>query len=339
MYTTPIVAGDSLSRSWSHELAASLQGNTPAVDASHLYVGDMAGTFHALSRTDGSVVWSRNREGSLSDSSAYYHSGTVYVGSGGGAVYAFDAVDGTERWTYTGPSAVTSSPVVHDDTVYVGRNDGELLALATADGSVRWQTTLSAPIYSDLAYSPVEDAVIISTNGGGVHAHDAATGRELWSHSFGVAVGSSSPIVDDDRGLVYFAANELMAISVGSGTTAWGTSFYSSNAGSSPAVDRDRVYVGGGNGTVYAVSRPDGMLATAADWEYQSWDVSIVGDLTVSGGQLLVSSLDGGLYVLDVDAGTELASVELSCETHSSPVVVDGEVYVAGSDGTVFRFE
>jgi outer membrane protein assembly factor BamB len=137
---------------------------------------------------------------------------------------------------------------------------------------------------------------------------------------------------------VYFAANELMAISVGSGRSAWGTSFYGANAGSSPAFDGDRVYVGGGDGSVHAAARPDGMLATTPEWERQTWDVSIVADLTVAGGQLVVSTLDGGLYVLDTDSGAELASVESPCEVRSSPVVVDGDVYVAGCDGTVFGF-
>jgi len=293
-------ADGGLSKAWSQDSAIedSLQGCTPAVDGDRLYVGDLSGTFYALSRADGSVVWTSDREGALSDSSACHHDGTVYV----------------------------------------GRNDGELLALDTGDGAVRWQETLSDPIYSDLAYSQSMDAVIVSTSGGGVHAHDAGSGHELWSQSFGVAVGSSSPVVDDDRGLVYFAANELMAISVGSGTSAWGTAFYGANVGSSPAFDRERVYLGGGDGTVYAVERPDGMLATAADWEYQTWDISIKGDLTIAGGQLVASSLDGRLYLLDTDTGGELATVELSCETRASPVVVDGEVYVAGCDGTVSRF-
>jgi len=341
MSSTTVVAevGSSLAVNWSQDevIAASLQGSMPAVDGEHVYIGDMDGGFYALSRVDGGVAWTREREGALSDSSACHHDGTVYVGSGGGTVYAFDAGDGTELWTHTGPSAITSSPVVNDGTVYVGRNDGELLALDAENGSVRWQETLTAPIYSDLAYSQSVDAVVVSTNGGGVHAHDATSGQELWSQSFGVAVGSSSPVVDDNRGLVYFAANELMAISVGSGTSAWGTSFYSANTGSSPAFDGERVYVGGGNGTVYAVSRPDGMLATSAEWAYQTWDVSIGGDLTVSGGQVVASSLDGGLYVLDTDSGDEFASVELPCEIRASPVVVDGEIHVAGSDGTVYR--
>jgi len=333
-------ANGSLSKTWSQDAAidASLQGCRPAVDSRHVYVGDMGGTFYALSRVDGGVVWAREREGALSDSSAYHHDGTVYVGSGGGAVYAFAGDDGADRWTYNGPSAVTSSPVVANGTVYVGRNDGELLALDAEDGSVRWQVSLGDPVYSDLRYAAGEDAVLVSTSGGGVHARDAATGRELWSQSFGVAVGSSSPVIDEDRGLVYFAANELMAISIGSGTSAWGTSFYGASAGSSPAFDGDRIYVGGGDGTVYGVSRPDGMLATAADWEFQTWNVSIAGDLTVAGGQLLAATIDGELYVLDAASGRELSTVELPCELRSSPVVADGEVYVAGCDGTMFGF-
>lgn len=330
----------SLSERWRQDTAieASLQGSTPAVDDSHLYVGDLSGAFYALSRNDGSVAWRQERAGELSDSSAYYQDGTVYVGSGSGTIYAYDGTDGSERWTQSGPSAVTSSPVVHDDVVFVGRNDGELLALDAADGTVCWQTSLDGAIHSDLSYSQMADAVVASTTSGSVFAFDADSGTKRWSQSFGASVGSSSPVIDDTHGLVYFAANELMAISVGSGTSAWGTSFYGANTGSSPAFDAERVYVGGGDGSVHGVSRPDGMLATAPDWEFQTWDVSIAGDLTVANDQLLVSTLDGGLHVLDTDSGTEQVGIELPCEIRSSPVVADGDIYIAGCDGTVFAF-
>lgn len=330
-----------LSEVWRQEAAieTSLQANTPAVDHSRVYVGDMAGTFYAFSRADGTVAWSQSRAGAMSDSSACYHDDSVYVGSGGGAVYAFAGVDGSERWTYDGPSAVTSSPVVHDDVVYVGRNDGELLALDAADGSVAWQVSLDDPIYSKLSYSTAEDTVYVSTTGGQVHARDGDSGREEWSRGFGADVGSSSPVVDDDRGLVYFAASELMALATDSGESAWGTSFYGANAGSSPAFDADRVYLGGGDGSAYAVGQPDGMLATTPSWSFQTWDVSIAADPALADDCLFVASLDGNLYMCDTETGTEIDSVTLPCKLRSSPVVVDGVVYLGGRDGTVFAFE
>lgn len=327
-----------LSEKWTQddEIDTSLQCATPAVDDERVFVCGLGETLYALSRGDGSVVWSETRDGALSDSSACYHDGRVFVGSGGGSVHAFDAVDGAERWTYSGPSAVTSSPVVYDGVVYVGRNDGELLALDAEDGSVAWQVRLGGPIYSELSYSASEDVVYVSTNGGTIHARDATDGREVWSQSFGADVGSSSPVVDDDSGLVYFAASEVLALAADDGETVWGTSFYGACAGSSPVFDREMVYIGGGDGNVYAIPKAGQLLVDSPDWTFRTWDVSIVADAALAGNHLVVASLDGTLYLLDTDSGAELDSRSLGCKTRSSPVVVDDEVYLGGEDGTVF---
>lgn len=330
---------DGLSVAWIQEteITGALQGCTPAVDDEHLYVGDLTGRFYALSRSDGSVVWSQTREGALSDSSPCHHDGTVFVGSGGGAVHAFDAADGSERWTYSGASAITASPVVREGVLYVGRNDGDLLALDTTDGTVRWQVSLGEAIHSTPAVSTAREAVYVATAGGSVHARATVDGAKLWTRQFGTDVGSSSPVVDG--GLVYFVAGELFALEAASGETAWGTSFFGASAGSSPAVGVEQVYVGGGDGTVYAVEPPEGPLAMAPAWEQITWDVSIVGDLSLTGGQLVAASLDGGVYALDSVDGTEIATASLPCKVQSAPVVADGEVYVAGCDGRVFGLE
>jgi len=329
-----------LSITWRQEAAIddSLQSCRPAIDDSRLYLGDLSGTFYALSRRDGSVEWTQERAGALSDSSPCLHDGAVYVGSGGGAVHAFDAVDGTERWSYTGPSAISSSPVVADGTVHVGRNDGVVLALDD-DGTVRWQADVGDAVRSEVAYSRTAEAVIVSTTDGRVCARAAASGDELWSRSFGAAVGSSSPVVDDDRGLVYFAADELFTVDVETGETVWGTSFYGANAGSSPAFDDEYVYVAGGDGKVYAVAHPDGPLAAAPAWEFETWDVSIVGDLSLADGRLVVPSLSGEVYAIDAVSGDVMADVAVGCPVHSAPVLRDAVVYTAGCEGIVVRVD
>jgi len=334
------VADVGLSQQWTQKTAidASLQGCTPAVDDQNLYFGDLSGTFYALSRADGNVVWRQDHEGALSDSSPVVYEESVYVGSGGGSVYALATADGTTQWSCNGSSTITSSPVVSHGTVYVARGDGALLALDAANGTVRWQTTLGAAVHSELSYASVADAVLVSTTDGRVCARAASDGSELWSRSFGAAVGSSSPVVDDDRGLVYFAADELFAVDVETGEMAWGTSFYGANAGSSPAFDDEYVYVAGGDGTVYAVARPDGPLTTAPAWEFETWDVSIVGDLSLVAGRLIVTSLGGELYVLDTAAGDTITNLTVGCKVRSRPVPVDASVYVAGCEGIVVGF-
>lgn len=320
-------------------IETAFQSSTPAVGEEYVYVGGLGESVYALSRADGRLVWSRERDGSMSDSSPCYHDGTVYVGSGGGSVCAFDASDGSTVWRRSGPSAVTSSPLVHDGVVYAGRSDGVLWALDADDGAVVFEYDVGSPILSDVSYSERADAVYVSTRDNGVTAHDAADGgRRLWDRQFGTDVGASTPVVDERTGHLYFASNEVRALDSADGEVAWGTSFYGASAGSSPVFDDDSVYVAGGSGKVYRIPLADRLLVNAPAWEFQTWDVAIAADLALAGGRLYVCSLDGGLYVLDADSGTEVAGASLDCELRAAPVVRDDELYVAGHDGGLYAF-
>ena len=329
-----------LTRKWVQDAAtdARSQSARPAVDDEHVFVGGLGEELFALSRADGSVSWSVTRDGALSDSSPCYRDGCVYVGSGGGSVYALDASDGSEIWKFASGSAVVSSPIVRDGTVYVGRDDGTVLALDAADGSLSWRVDVGAPVYTDLDYSTGAELVYAGTKGGSLFALDAATGASVWSQRFGTAIGSSAPVVDEARGLVYFAADEIMALTVDAGAAAWATNFYGANAGSAPVFDERFVYAGGASGRVYALAPDGSVIYTEPDWTFETRG-TVAADPAVFGGRLAVAALDGTIYLLDSTSGSELDRLELDSETRSSPVVVDGEVYIGSRNGDVYAFE
>jgi outer membrane protein assembly factor BamB len=303
-----------------------------------VFVTSLEPTVSALSRADGTEVWSAPRDGALSDSSPVYHDGRVFVGSGGGSIYAYDAVTGDTCWQYTGESAIISSPVVREGTVYVGRNDGVVLAL-TEDGVVEWTTDLGVPIYSDLRYSASRNYVYVSTEVGTVHALDATDGgQEVWSKRSNADVSASSPIVDETAGLVYFAANEVMALDAGTGEPAWVTTFYGTNAGSSPVVVDGRVFVGGADGNVYALPNEGGRVRSEPEWAFRTRS-TITGDPVTHGEAIVTVTLEGTLYRLDADDGAQRDALDLGSEVRASPVAADGALYVGTEGGSIVALE
>jgi len=333
---------DGLEESWrqNEAIATSFQTSSPAVGDEHVFVGGLGETFYALAREDGRVVWTHNRDGSMSDSSPTVQDGTVYVGSGGGSLYAFDAVDGSIEWRQGGSSAITSSPIVRDGVVYVGRNDGVLWALDADDGSIRFEYEVGSPINTDIAYSSAREAIYVSTADLGVSAHDVTDGgRMLWAQRFGSDVGSSTPVVDDRKGVLYFASNEVRALDTGDGAIVWGTSFYGTNAGSSPIFDDDSVYVGSASGKVYRIPHPETTLATASDWTFQTWDISIAADPVIVGDALVVGTLSGTLFLLEIESGSQLDQCSLSCDLRAKPAVDGTDIYISGDGGGVYAFE
>lgn len=308
----------------------------PAVNDEFLLVGLFDGTLAAISRQDGSGVWEFQRTGSLSNSAPTIDDGQVFIGSGGGSLYALDISDGSDQWTYEGSSAISTSPVVTAETVFVGRNDGVVLAVDRETGTVRWERELADPIYVDPAVFEQAETVYFTTKRSEIYALDCEDGRQRWTQRFEADVKTSKPVIDDTRGNLYYAANQVMALQLETGETRWGTSFVGASTGAAPTYDEDGVYIADGAGKVYGVSDVSGVLVTEPDWEFNTWAGSIQANLTSIEDYLLVSASDGGLFLLDRTTGDAVSEIEVPCSVQTMPAYADGELYVAGSDGTIF---
>ena len=239
---------------------------------------------------------------------------------------------------YSSETAVVASPVVHDGAVYAGRDDGNVLALDADVGSLDWLVECGSPVYADLTYLTAEDLVYVGAKNGSIYALDAADGTEAWSRTFSTDISTTSAVVDDERELVYFASNEVVALSTASGEPSWATNFFGATAGSSPVFDEEYVYVAGASGRVYAVANDGRIIHSRPEWEYRT-ESTVVSDPIVIEGSLIVPALNGSVYVLAAPSGEELDRADLPCETRSSPVVVDDELYIGSRSGTVYSFE
>ncbi len=105
-----------------------------------------------------------------------------------------------------------------------------------------------------------------------------------------------------------------------------------------PAVGQELVYVGGYDGTVYALERGSGQLR----WRYKTGG-PIIGGLALDpvSRLLLVPSDDGRLYGLDAQEGTLRPGWPFRAGKGiwSRPVIVGDTVYVGSLDGQVYALD
>ena len=92
---------------------------------------------------------------------------------------------------------------------------------------------------------------------------------------------------------------------------------------SSPVVYDGKVYFGARSGSVYALDARTGELV----WDYSS-DGWIDASPAVSSAAVFMPSMDGRLYALDRGSGNVLWAAELGGPSASSPLYLDGKVYV-----------
>ena len=200
----------------------------------------------------------------------------------------------------------------------------------------------TAPVTGDLHefINPIiVDGVVYYAQGwfsnGNLQALDAATGEIIWSYHVG---DSDDPPTWSD-GRLYHAADSVYCIDAQTGACIWtfGEAGYD---GSTPCVWEDRVLTGRDDPSyvshLYCLRTSDGQIL---------WDRELEGMMAscaaVCNGIYYVPTYLGPLYAIDAADGETLWANSDAPWGYwdSSPLIVDGGVYIGGDDGYVRRFD
>ena len=219
---------------------------------------------------------------------------------------------------------VSDWPMFQHDAAQTGATDDvvlpplELVWLANTGGSRSGSPSI------------VGDTVFTHDSHGGVYAFDANTGVTKWKYDTGETIFVSSPTVSEN--IVYIGTEEyLYAIDATNGYFKWKYETGHS-VGMATVVD----------GNVYFGVRSDLYSIDAATGKNQ-WKL----EGKVGGNEFGPAVVDGVVYMIgfmrsekisdtiiaiNAATGTEIWSCDLEDEASSTPIVVDGIVYVGGND-------
>ena len=153
--------------------------------------------------------------------------------------------------------------------------------------------------------------------------------------------GWADPVVTDGTILVTLERGKLSAIDMDTDQETW--RFPSKDDKDrdlkaiygTPVIGEDRVYVGGFNGTLYALDLATGSVI----WE-QKTDGAIIGGPALAGGTVYVGSSDNKLYAFDAETGAPgWPAFKTGGAIWSRPVVEDGTVYVTSMDKRLYALD
>ncbi|HYR12792.1 MAG TPA: PQQ-binding-like beta-propeller repeat protein, partial [Mycobacterium sp.] len=313
---------------------------------------------------------SRIPSGTITYSAAAVAGGLVYAGTNtSGAVYAFDAKTGTIRWMFqTAGHNVWAGPSVAAGVVYVGGDDQNLYALNAATGAKLWSFNAGTPIVNapavvgGVVYLGAGALYALSASDGrqlwsglataaGVSASPAVSGGRVFVGAYTPGVrGTPNFYAFNSAGCGAAYCGPLWAAAVGLPPPAAGEL---DGIQSSAAVDMTSVYVGAPDGKLYALDPANGAVRWAGPTHgsqitpQQPNPTPIESSPSVANGVVYVSSFDGYVYAYaatgcattscpwlfaaSLDGGLGNGHVS-NCwnTTTSSPVVVNGFVYVGG---------
>lgn len=353
-----------------------------------LYQGLLDNTFVAINGTTGAIMWTYNPHdyGFWSSGTAAGY-GLVYELNVDGYLYALNATTGNVVWKYLGPGQCYPGYVeVADGMVYgctgqaqfsplVGMGSSEYACLNAYTGQVIWQVPKefdSGP--SDvtcIAYGnfygmdqELKTGVTVDSNVAGVwpaaqqyvlicygaapqdwtmfggNSMHSATGyggptnlNLNWVYHTNGPITSSAAVV---QGLVYFGSwdQNIYCLNATSGAKIWNftTGYF---VRSSPAVVDGYVYTGADDGYVYCLNANTGALVwkTPAPGQIEYLEMGTYPQFDSSpivvNGQVFVGSLDGKMYCLNAGTG----AIEWTLQTTGS--ILSTPTYVAG-DGIYF---
>jgi eukaryotic-like serine/threonine-protein kinase len=337
--------------------------SSPAIEGGRAYFASYDGKFYAVDARTGKLNWKFKTEGehrfeaknlhgmqpknqTIPDPYDVYLSspavaqGSVYFGSGDGNLYALDAASGELKWKFHTGDVIHASPAYADGTVYVGSWDSFFYAVDAATGKEKWrfQGGEDPVIHNQVGFqsSPtvVDGVVYTGCRDSNVYALDAATGKEKWRANNEGSWVNSTPAVAD--GKVLFATSDsslFHAVDVATGKPVFKQQL-KSFVFSSPAVAGDVVYLGVLNGTLEARDLKTGDLLwdfkTEASQENRGWVLTSERKFNVP--MLFTSSW----YERDIMGAMREFSVG---SIFSSPLIVNGVVYVGSADGYMYALE
>jgi outer membrane protein assembly factor BamB len=279
--------------------------------------------------------------------------GTVYiVSTKDSTLHALNPYTGIEEWKHEIPYEYASYPSVADDRVFVTGSIseiGSIYCLDASQGTQIWNHTLhgnlAAPIIAENRVYVVYSHEPTITNmprifAGGVYVLDASTGRELWNYTLGspyyLVVASDIVFITTSDYTVHHHSWEYVQ------TSAYQASVYALNVSTGARIWNYTIggytaYLAIANGFVYTGARDGNLYAFDALSGKKMWNYTL-GELAgvplIVNGYIYASS-SGSVYCLDASTGRKIWNYKTEDTFTSSPIVVDGQVYV-GAIGSQF---
>ncbi|MDH6358479.1 PQQ-binding-like beta-propeller repeat protein [Parabacteroides sp. PF5-9] len=272
-------------------------------------------------------------------------------------LYCYDLNTGEQLWKLaaTGiPGSPSQMPKTTEDTGLaassVATNGSQVCAIfATGDvicadmnGNQVWAKNLGVP---DNHYGYASSLLIFgnllivqydNSNAPKVIALDLATGAERWSKSRTEKVTWSSPIiasVNNSPQLVLMGNPAMTAYNPNNGEQLWRVECLTGEVGASACSSNGIVFGASEYSKLVAINATDGSVL----WEGNDFLPEVASPVATKDNVYIATSY-GVLAAFDTQTGELRKEHELNTEFYSSPMIVEGKIYLFSNDGKMHIF-
>jgi len=309
---------------------------TPVVDEGIVYVGTYSGQVLALNmlargqnltfpqRGYGEWEWDCPIDNARSNAivaDLLLSDDTIYVSSSNGRVYSLDKEFGDLNWESKvldeKHRKLWTSPVIQNNTLYVSTYDGHIYALSLENGVLLdWYFESEA----GFASSPTiyENAIFVGSFDRYLYAVNVTIGSDepMWKFPKEEPAGNwfwASPVISE--GIVYAGCLDGLVYAIEAKTAEKLWEFDTGKAIiSSPVVIDNLLIVIDESGTVYVFDLDKDPANEGVLLKTISIDAAVKSSFCAQEGLIYIRGDDNQLYVVDIDAGRVIWSLNLAIE-------------------------
>ena len=310
---------------------------SPAVSAGKIFLTSENGVACAVSAANGETLW-KTKPASGFSASPIEHGGKILIGSLDGTFLSLDSETGETLWkAEVGTKIAGRATVLETEEgtfVFFGAYDKKTHCLDAATGEEKW--TFETKGFINGHPVAVGGSVIFGGCDGYLRRHDALTGKTIWSFDAKSHI-PASPAVSGNRVFVATHAGNVFAVSLDTGEKIWEFSDGESNPAffaAPTAAEHAPIIVPSDDGALYALSPATGRLL----WKIKLPGVAKTPPLILDEHSAVVVDDSGALSLLSLKDGALLAEKKLGEPFENTPAALDGIIFAASEEGTLFAF-
>ena len=272
-------------------------------------------------------------------------------------LYCYDLFTGEQRWKLaaTGiPGSPSSMPTVNEDTGLaastVATNGKQVCAIfatgdvicADMDGNRLWAKNIGVPdnhygfASSLLIYGNLLIIQYDNDSAGKLLALNIANGNQVWVKNRTEKATWSSPsiaYVDNKAQLIVMGNPAVTAFNPANGEQIWKVDCMNGEVGASPCSANGIVFAASEYAKIVAINGTDGTQL----WEANDYLPEVSSPIATK-DYLYVATSYGVLAAYNAQTGELVAEYDAGAQFYSSPMLVEGKIYLFDTDGKMYIF-
>jgi outer membrane protein assembly factor BamB len=287
----------------------------------------------AFRASTGSLVWETQLDVQYLTAGPEVLGGNLFVGSYDRKVIALDTGTGGVIWR-ADVGSFAGRMSVGEGKIFVLAGHGVLRVLKASTGALLWTRSFPTKVYANPTVAG--GIVYVGTPDRELVALDASTGQELWTASTSGKIFATA-VVGGGSVYVSTANGRLYAFGALTGLPLWRTKLSDFSLEFAPALADGVLYVG-----THVYNKKDFVTAVRASngrvlWSAAAGKRGNASPPSVANGVVYQGSLDRTLYALDAENGELLWRFSTLYSLASSPVIVNGMVFLPSDQLYAFK--